>query len=110
MLAHRACADVLEPRPKGPPGSLNRRAASRGALRPAPTAGDAGSRGRGMEGAGVAGARGPASSACYVGPAHAAAPQPPGGGHPRVREASRDRQAAVGIVSAASVPEATLRP
>ncbi|TKC42322.1 hypothetical protein EI555_018025, partial [Monodon monoceros] len=54
--------------------------------------------------AGLAGARSPPSSGWYAGPAHAAWPQPPGGGRRRDREASRGPQAGVGIVPAASVP------
>ncbi|TKC43431.1 hypothetical protein EI555_016826 [Monodon monoceros] len=61
-------------------------------------------------GPGLAGAHGPMSSGCDAGPAHAVGPQPPGGGRPRGRKASRVPQAGVGIVSAASIPEAALGP
>ena len=63
-----------------------------------------------LGGAGLAGACGPMSSGCDAGPVHDAEPQRPGSGHPRGREASRCPQTGLGIVSTASVPEATLGP
>ena len=93
----------LEPQPRGAEAD-EVRANSQPVLR---AGGRAGARHRG---AGLAGARGPASSGCDAGPAQAAGPQPPGGGRPRGQEASRGPQAGVVIVSAASVPEAMLGP
>lgn len=58
----------------------------------------------------LAGAHGPASSDCDVGPAKAAGLQPLGSVRPSGREVSRGPQAGVGIVSAESVHEALLRP